>query len=263
MTVSKEIKNIKAKKDDVGVLTIYLNTDVGAETQSSTKWRIHLKNGLNDFKNRVKNIEDKEDTKAMKNLLADVESRIDDLQIQMQRSLILIASADGELWEEKILQVPVTTAFHWENTANTGQLEELEQKYPEEAIIVVQQTDIKFMDVALGKIRSEINYSWDVNSEDWVDYHDVSPPSATDTAKDQFDKRFEENKHRWYKNLVPRLSKEIKNRNLTGAYLVGSKESVSELEASMSDSHLKGVINKNLGSKPSHEILTEVYEAQV
>jgi len=57
MSVAKEIKNIKAKKDDTGVVTIYLNTDVGAATQSSDKWRIQLKNGLNDLDDRAKNFE--------------------------------------------------------------------------------------------------------------------------------------------------------------------------------------------------------------
>ncbi|WP_271398560.1 VLRF1 family aeRF1-type release factor [Salinicoccus roseus] len=262
MAMTKDIKKINAKSDDIGILTMYLNTDA-SEGQQNGEWKIHLKNGMKELKDQVKESENPKEGKALKKLLDRMETRIQEQQLNMQKSYFLAASADGELWEEKILQVPVTTSFHWSTEAQTQQLEALDQKFPETGIIVIQQRNVAFIETALGEILDERHFSWDLDREDWVDYDKATPPVDRATGKDAFQRRFDENRQRWYKNLVPRLSKEIKERKLSGAYLVGSRESVAEIEPNMSASYLKGTITKNLGPMPSHEIVKEVYDTLI
>src|SRR5699024_12292801 len=88
------------------------------------EWKIHLKNGMKELKEQVKNKDNPEELKALQNLLDKAETEIYAKQKEMQRGLILIASADGELWRERILQVPVTTSIRWDHTADTEQVEE-------------------------------------------------------------------------------------------------------------------------------------------
>ncbi|QQK75598.1 hypothetical protein HUG15_08495 [Salicibibacter cibarius] len=263
VTIAKELKRIREKEDDIGVLTIYLNTDISDQSQTRGEWQIRLKNGVNDLEGYAKKSNNQEEVKALKNLVEKAHNYIYDKQKDMQKGFVLMASADGQLWKVKILQAPVETSFHWERQAETKQLEQLLHEYPETGIIVAQQRDVTFIEAALGEIRDEKIFHWDLKKEDWVDYQDPSPPSATDTSHDNFQRRFEENKDRWYKSLASLLGKEINRRNLNGAYLVGSKAATGDLGKHLDQAHLKGTITKNLGSKPSHEILNEVYNDQI
>lgn len=260
MGIEKDIKKLQSKHDENGILTVYLNTDISE--QDADEWKIRLKNGFSDLEKYAKSIEGDE-SKALKQILEDAERAIYDAQTDMKKGLVLVASADGELWEEKFLQVPVETEMHWEKQAVTQQLEELKLRYPPMGIIVAQQMDVLFIEAALGEIRDEIKFSWDFGSEDWVDYHKDSPAFATDTADDKFQQRFEENRYRWYKSLVPKLAKQIKKRSVEGAYIIGSKEVAGDLEDNMDSTHVRGTITKNLGNTPSHEILNEVYDAEL
>src|SRR5699024_11963036 len=125
------------------------------------------------------------------------------------------------------------------------------------SIIVLQQMDVRFIETELGSITDEFTFSWDLNREDWLDYNSDSLPGSRGSGQDQFQRRFDENQNRWYKNLAPRLGKEIKDRGLEGAYLVGSNELVPDLEEHMNNAHLLGVLTKNIGMKPNHEIVNE------
>lgn len=263
MSLAKIIEEIKEKRDDTGVLTIHLNTDASAGNLSNGEWKIHLKNGLKELKEEVKEKDNQDELKALKKLQDKVEKEIAVHSREMRKGFILVASADGELWKARVLQVPVTTSFHWGKTAETQQIEELEQRFPETALVVVQQANVTFIETSLGIIRDTKKYSWDIDSENWVDEEDTAQPLARGGGKDEFKRRFEENQHRWYKSLASRIEKEIKNRGLEGAYLVGSKESVAEVEANMSPNNVKGIITKNLGSKPDHEILNEVFDTLI
>ncbi len=263
MSVVENIKKIKAKSDDIGILTLYLNTDASDPEQSNGEWKIHLKNGMKALKEQVKNRDNPEELKALKKLMDQAEAEIYSKQKEMQRGYILIASADGELWRERILQVPVTTSIQWDNVAQTQQVEELEQRFPETAIIVVQQAEVTFIETELGTIQDEKYFSWDLERQSWVDYQEAVQPGERGHGKDEFQRRFDENQQRWYKDLAQELSKELKARKLKGAYLVGNKESVSELESNMSENYVRGTIAKNLGSRPNHEILKEVYDTLI
>lgn len=263
MSVRKDIKRLNGREDAIGVLTLYLHTDASNPDLNNGEWKIHLKNEIKDLKYHADNAAPEAEKKALKKLLKKVEDRVGELQRDLQKGLVIFASADEKVWEEMILQVPVTTTMHWEKAPAVQQLQELVQRYPNTGIIVLQQQDVRFIETELGSIRDEFAYSWDLNREEWLDHGGDTPPGSRSSGQDDFQQRFDENKSRWYKNLAPRLGKEIKDRGLEGAYLVGNNDNVRDLEAHMASAHLKGVLPKNIGMKPSHEIVAEVYEELV
>ncbi|WP_052254586.1 VLRF1 family aeRF1-type release factor [Salinicoccus sp. YB14-2] len=260
MSVRKDIKRINEKEDDLGVLTLYLNTDASNPDLNNGEWKIHLKNEIKEMKQYADNTAQEPEKKTLKKLLKKVEDRVGELQRELQKGLMITASADGELWEEKILQVPVTTTLHWEKVPAMQQLQAMVQKYSKSAIIALQQMDARFIETELGAVIDEVTFSWDLNREDWLDYSSGASVGSRGSNQDHFERRFDENKNRWYKNLAPRLGKEIKDRGLEGAYLVGSNELVPDLEEHMHEGHLLGVLTKNIGMKPNHEIVSEIYQ---
>ncbi|WP_239414735.1 hypothetical protein [Salinicoccus roseus] len=86
--MTKDIKKINAKSDDIGILTMYLNTDA-SEGQQNGEWKIHLKNGVKELKDQVKESEDPKEGKALKKLLDRMETRIQEQQLNMQKSFSL------------------------------------------------------------------------------------------------------------------------------------------------------------------------------
>src|SRR5699024_1887259 len=108
--------------------------------------------------------------KALNKQRKKVEDRVGELQMELQKGLMIRPSADERLWEEKILQVTVTTTLHWEKIPAMQQLQAMVQKYPKSAIIVLQQMDVRFIETELGSIIDELTFSWDLNREDWLDY---------------------------------------------------------------------------------------------
>ncbi|MFB5663307.1 VLRF1 family aeRF1-type release factor [Alteribacillus sp. HJP-4] len=265
ITLRNDLNKYNNTHDETGILTIYLNTDLGEGNQQSGEWKIRLKNGLKKLKEYTESSGSKDEQKAYKKLADEANQRIYDLQTDMQKALIFIASADGELRAEYILQVPVETEFHWEKKPIVTQLQDMESKFPPAGIIMVQQRDVILMDTALGEINEEKRFSWEFESEDWKQYKGNASSDRTSSGTTQVDEvqqRFDENRLRWYKSLAPMLDKEIKKRGLQGAYLVGNKEAVRDLEKHLGTKILD-VIPKNLISKPSHEILNHVYGESV
>src|SRR5699024_7327760 len=159
MSLAKIIEEIKSKHDETGVLTIHLNTDASSGNLSNGEWKIHLKNGLKELKEEVK--DKPSELKALKKLQDKVETEIAVHQREMRKGFILIASADGELWRARVLQVPVTTSFHWGKTAETQQIEALEQQFPETALVVVQRAKGTFIETSIRIIRDTKNKSSD------------------------------------------------------------------------------------------------------
>ncbi|SDH42574.1 Protein required for attachment to host cells [Alteribacillus persepolensis] len=265
MALLEQLQSLKQQRDETGMLTIYLNTDFGDGSQHNGEWKIRLKNGLKKLKEYVEKSGTKDELKAFKKAADIADRHIYDQQINMQKSFLLIISSDGEVLAEHILQVPMETEFHWESTPVLSQLESMQKHFPASGIVMVQKSDVHFMDTALGEIRDEKHYSWDVESEDWKQYEGNAAservPSGS-TQVDEVDHRFEENKQRWYKNLAPSLNKEVKNRNLEGIFLVGNTEAIRDMEKHL-DVNVLDTVPKNLTSKPSHEVLNTVYGEKV
>ncbi|MFB4165810.1 VLRF1 family aeRF1-type release factor [Alteribacillus sp. JSM 102045] len=265
MGLLEELKNYKKQHDDTGILTIYLNTDFGEGSQHKGEWKIRLKNGLKKIKEYVETSGTQEEQKTFKKLADLADQHIYDQQMNLQKSYIFMASADGNFHVERILQVPVETEFHWEKKPVLNQLEEMQSSYPAAGIVMVQKSDVHFIDTALGEIREEKHFSWEVESEDWNQYEGNSATeriSSGSTQVDEVQQRFEENRQRWYKNLAPVLDKEVKKRNQQGIYLVGNKESIRDLEKHLGAKVIDS-IPKNLTSKSSHEVLNKVYGEKV
>ncbi|MGY4690569.1 VLRF1 family aeRF1-type release factor [Salibacterium sp. K-3] len=265
MTLADELKTYKQQEDETGILTIYLNTDFGDGSQHGGEWKIRLKNGLKRLKEYVETSGTKEEQKAYKKLADKANQHIYDQQMNLQKGFVFMASADGEFHVEKIIQVPVETEFHWETYPVLDQLEEMQAEFPAVGVLLVQKSDVVLIDAALGEIRDEKHFSWEVESEDWRQYKGNASSDRTSSGSTQVDEvqhRFEENRHRWYKNLAPVLDKEVKDRNLHGVYLVGSKESIEDLEEHLNTTIINK-IPKNLISKPSHEILNTVYDEEI
>ncbi|MFZ4453371.1 VLRF1 family aeRF1-type release factor [Salibacterium aidingense] len=265
MTLAEELQHFNHQQDETGILTIYLNTDFGEGSQHSGEWKIRLKNGLKKLKEYVETSGTKEEQKAYKKLADKANQHIYDQQMNLQKSFIFMASADGEFLVEKILQVPVQTEFHWETYPVLDQLEQMQKDYPAVGVLMVQKSDVVLIDAALGEIRDEKHFSWEVESEDWKQYKGNASAdriSSGSTQVDEVQQRFEENRHRWYKNLAPVIDKEAKKRNLGGVYLVGNKESVKDVEEQLNTTILN-IIPKNLISKPTHEVLNTVYGEEV
>ncbi|WP_026867044.1 VLRF1 family aeRF1-type release factor [Jeotgalicoccus marinus] len=263
MSLAKIIEEIREKRDETGILTIHLNTDSSAGNGNNGEWKIHLKNGFKTLKEEVKDRNADDELKALKKLQEKVEKEVTMHQREMRKGFILVASSDGELYRARVLQVPVTTSFHWGKTAETQQIEELEQRFPETAIVSVQQADVTFIETSLGIIRDTKKFSWDVESESWLDYDEVVHQQTRGGGRDEFQRRFEENQHRWYKSLAAEIDRDVKKRKLEGVYLVGSQESVQEVETHLNGTKVLGVITKNLGSKQDHEIVAEVFDTLV
>ncbi|RKD71069.1 protein required for attachment to host cells [Sinobaca qinghaiensis] len=261
MSEVENIKKLSNVQDENGILSIYLNTDFTEGSQQGGEWKIRLKNGLKKLKEYAEASESKEQLKTYKKTAEKADQRIHDLQADMQKGLVLIVDSKGSILLEKILQVPIETDFQWEKHPVVDQLDFLQKDYPAAGILLVQQRDVILLDTALGEIRDQRKFSWELESEDWKQYQGTAARAKTasgSTHVDELQQRFEENQQRWYKKLAPTLDKEVKKRGLEGVYLVGSKEYVRDLEQHLG-AKIIDTIPKNLISKPAHEIVNEVY----
>ncbi|WP_054636761.1 hypothetical protein [Thalassobacillus sp. C254] len=68
MALAEELLKYKEKKDDHGVLSVYLNTDFGEGTQHNGEWKIRLKNGMKRLQEYVEKSGSDEELKAFKNI---------------------------------------------------------------------------------------------------------------------------------------------------------------------------------------------------
>ncbi|MBM7634798.1 VLRF1 family aeRF1-type release factor [Geomicrobium sediminis] len=262
MSLIEELDQLQQVQDKEGTLTVYLNTDFQDQNHHRGEWKIRLKNGRKRLIEYAEKSEDADSVKKLKKRLEEVESYINDQQANMQRGLVIVTTANGDVFSAHLLQVPVETSFHWEEEAELEQLHELLKSYPQTGIIVTQKTDVTFIDTALGEVRDSFTFSWDFENDDWVQHDEghASSPNGADTANDEFDRRFEENMQRWYKKLAPVIIQEMKKRELNGAFFVGSKPMIGELTQHFSSNHIQGRVEKNLGSKSVKDIVYTVFK---
>lgn len=265
MGITNNLKQLKNKEDEYGFVSFYLNTDIGEGGQPSEEWKIKYKKAVNGLKQYADKSETKDEKNAIKKITDDIEKYIEDHRSDLQKSVIIFASGDGSTWEADIFQVPVETEVMWEPTPQTGQLEKLEKTFPPTAILLTNKQDVYLIDTSMGVVREEMQFHWDVDNEDWKEYKGTASADRTAAGSTQVDKvqqRFEENRHRWYKSLAPVINKQMKNRGLDTAYIIGDKEYAKDLEDNMGE-RVKEVINKNLISTPTPEILNEIYPENV
>ncbi|QHE53475.1 VLRF1 family aeRF1-type release factor [Pontibacillus sp. HMF3514] len=264
MNLHKELKrleNFYAEKPDQ-VLTMYLNTDLSDPEQQGGEWKIHFKNGMNNFEHYLQESGNKDELKNFRNLKEQLEKFILEYERNLSKSLVVIASTDGELWFAQPIQMPVKTEFYWEDTPQLHQLRELHEKFPRTGIILVQQNNIKIIESELGAVHDTDHYELDIDTEDWrqnTGPHQAKPSmgSGKSPQKEQFYDRFHANQQRWYKSIAPTLDKLAKDGNWEAIYIVGNKEEAEEIESHM-NKPITEIVPKNLLEHEETKVIDEV-----
>jgi CII-binding regulator of phage lambda lysogenization HflD len=123
----QSLKGLKKAKP-TGILTVYLDTDRSKPEQQHGQWKVKLKNGLKKLEEYLDAQNATEEKNRFAALAKKVEREILHLQRNHQKSLLLFASDDLELWEIEILQVEVKNEFHWEEEVVLDQLETINQQ---------------------------------------------------------------------------------------------------------------------------------------
>lgn len=265
MSMNKELKrleNFYAQKPDQ-VLSMYLNTDLADPEQQGGEWKIHFKNGMNNFEHYLQESGNKDELKKFRSLKEDLEKYVMDYERNLSKSLVVFASTDGELWFAQPIQMPVKTEFFWEDSPQIDQLKEIHNKFPKTGIILVQQENVKIIEAELGAVNDTDHYELDLNTEDWR--QSVGPHHADSSMgsggkspqKEQFDDRFRANQHRWYKSLAPKLDKKAKDNGWEEIYLVGNKEEAEDIHSNM-NKEIKELVPKNLLEHEETKVLEEV-----
>lgn len=265
MALFEKIQSLRGKERSRpgGILSIYLDTDRSKPENLNGKWKVILKNGLKKLEEYLGAQRAEEEKIRFSKLANKVEKEINHLQRDHQKSLILFASDDLELWEIEILQVEVKDGFHWEEKVVLGQLESINEQHPPCGIILAQMDEIRVVDTALGQVLDDFKYEWEVETEDWTTYKGTAPSSgrqevSSSLQTDTFDKRNEVHQSREIKKALPKLQRTAKNRRWKGIYLVGNTAFTDTLKEGLPHLSLFDTITKNLQTSPPHEILDKV-----
>ncbi|MYL55415.1 hypothetical protein GLW08_19050 [Pontibacillus yanchengensis] len=265
MSIEKELKrleNLHVNKPD-GVLTMYLNTDLADPEQQGGEWKIHFKNGMNNFDHYLQESDNKDEKRNFRELKEKIETYVQDYERNLSKSLIVIASTDGSVWFAQPVQMPVKTEFFWEETPVLDQLKELYNKFPKTGIILVQQEQVKVIGAELGSVQGTKHYELDLDTDDWREAQGPHQAQASmgkggkSPQKEQFEDRFEANQQRWYKSLAPTLDKLAKNEGFEEVILVGAREEAEEIESHM-NKPVKEIVNKNLLEHEETKVIDEV-----
>src|SRR5699024_11360997 len=93
----------------------YLNTDVTDLNQANGEWKIHLKNGMKELKEQVKNKDNPEELKALQNLLDKAETE-DRKSTRLNSSHVSISYAVFCLKKKKIKKNQSNSGYSWTGT---------------------------------------------------------------------------------------------------------------------------------------------------
>lgn len=246
------------------VFTMYLNTDPADPDQQGGKWRLQLKNGLNNFESYLQEDGDSDEKRNYWAVKEKVENFMNENEMNLKKSVIIFATGDGDVWFADILQMPVKTAFYWEEEPVLDQLKDLQQTFPKTGIILTQKNQIKYIDAELGTVNETNVYELDLDTEDWRMHQgthkadsNLGTGGGKTSKKDEFNERFEANRYRWYKSIAPKLDKVAKDHGWERIYLVGESDEVNDLEVHM-NKEIEDKINKNLLDHEETKVLEEV-----
>ncbi|RPF50306.1 VLRF1 family aeRF1-type release factor [Aquisalibacillus elongatus] len=246
------------------VFTMYLNTDPADPANQGGEWRLHLKNGLNNFETYMKEDGDSDEKRNFWAVKEKVQNFMEENVQNLKKSVIIFATADEDVWLAEILQMPVKTEFYWEDEPRLEQLKELHESFPKTGIILTQKNQVKFIDAELGSVKETGVYELDLDTEDWRQHQgphkadaNLGSGGAKSSQKDELAERFSENRARWYKSIAPKLDKVAKNRDWDQIYLVGESDEVNDLESHM-NKQIQDKINKNLLDQEETKVLNEV-----
>ncbi|MFC0469780.1 VLRF1 family aeRF1-type release factor [Halalkalibacter kiskunsagensis] len=258
MTFAKELEQLKEHDCKEGCLTIYLNTDQTSNDQQKGEWKIRLKNGLKKLEEYIHSSEH-QNLAAYKKVKKQVQEEFNNLQLELPKSVVLIASATGKVLIKK-LQISLENEFHWEKQPVLNQLERIQGQFPTEGIIFIQKEDIFTIETSLGEVKKELAYHLNFEDEDWKQYEGVAARERMASGanhRDKYQNRLEANQQRWYKTLAGTIEKEAKIRGWTAIYLVGQPDATSEFEKYLDYIKVKK-INKNYHKFTSKELVGQV-----
>ncbi|WP_096201764.1 VLRF1 family aeRF1-type release factor [Bacillus sp. FJAT-45350] len=261
MGLTNELKQLRNFECERGVLSIYLNTSQSIHNKRKSEWRIRLKNGMKKLEEYIMASGDEEELKAFKKIKGKVNNVFRDKQTQLQNSVVIFASLKDELLLVKHLQLDVENSFHWEKKPVLHQLEELAERYPKTGILLVQKQDVIALNVSLGELQGEYQYTWNLEEEDWRKKEGIAASeriASSANHRDEFEQRVEANFQRWMKSLAPKIDEQAKHNSWKGVYIVGQPEMTKTIEKYLRTKIIKS-IPKNLYSKKSHQVVSEVY----
>lgn len=257
MALSNRLKEWKEFRCEAGVLTLYLNTFTGRNGE----WKIRLKNGLKRLEQYVEARGQSEEQRNYKKVKQKVLKEVKRQQMNLQKSVVIFASVDAQLWEIHHLQLEVENEFCWEDRPVVQQLQAIQERYPSSGILVLQQKDVLAIDTSLGEIEEETYFSLDIEKENWRMYEGRSATERTASRsnhKDRYDARIEANLQRWFKDLAPKIEHLAKQKKWKELHIVGQKELIQEIQKHLKMKTIK-IIPKNLYSQPTHSIVGEVF----
>jgi hypothetical protein len=266
MDLSKQIRDLeKVKKEGSNkVFTMYLNTDPSDPDQQGGEWKIHLKNGLNNFEHYLEEDDNnKEELKNFQLVKQKVKKYVLGNEQNFRRGIVVFATADEAVWFACRVQVRVKTEFYWQESPELDQLKALGANYPKAGIILVQQDEVKVIESYLNEVENTMFYELNLETDDWRQkvgprkgFHS-SGLGATNAQKENFKDRFEANKHRWFKSIAPKLDKQAKDGKWEKVYVVGETDASHELEAEM-NKPVDKVIHKNMLDHEESKVLDTV-----
>lgn len=232
------------------VFSMYLNTDPSDPEQQVGDWKIHLKNGMNNFESYLKADGDSEEKKNFMIIKDKVEQYVQENELNLSKSIVIFATADEEVWFAERFQMPVETYFYWEETAKVDQLNHMYEQFPKTGIILTQKESIKIIDSELGSVLDTKRFMLDLITEDWKELTSSQNEQEAiefngELRPDKLEQRFEANRSRLYKTFASKLDKLAKDKQWDSIYLVGDKKEAQDLIDNM-NKPVTGVVDKNM-----------------
>lgn len=268
MDLNKQLQQLKHVRREGAnkIFTMYLNTDPSDPDQQGGKWKINFKNGLRNFESYLQEDDNKEELKNFQLVKQKVKKFVYGHEVDLLRGIIVFATADEEIWFADRVQMRLESTFTWQETPELEQMQKLKDHYPKSGIILVQQNEIKVIESDLNRIEDRISYELDLNTDDWRQKKGprkaaatAGAPGASNYQQDNFEARYQENKHRWYKQIAPKLDKRAKDHGWERIFVVGEADPAIQLKNEM-NKPVDRVIQKNMLDHEESQILRAVFD---
>lgn len=252
-----QLKQFNGKQNDQKVFSLYLDT----RPEQGEKWKIELKNALQDLAKRTKNSNNHEEKNQSKDIIKKVEKRLQDLEPDFKNGVLLFITSYESLWFEQLVNVPIETEFNWGDTPKLDQLKSLTERYPYTGIVVLQQDKARVIETEIGIAIGEYDYTLDLDTNDWRQHQGPQGDDYTQRGakRDEFKARVKANQERWLKSLTSIVEKTSKKNGWQQLYLAGEKEEVEKLR-SMFNVEIDKVTPSNILKSNTTEIIKKVME---
>src|SRR5699024_11690604 len=101
MTIQQQLEQLKqfnAKQNDQKVFSLYLDT----RPEQGEKWKIELKNAMQDLAKRTKNSNNHEEKNHSKDIIKKVEKRLQDLEPDFKNGVLLFIKIGRASCRERV-----------------------------------------------------------------------------------------------------------------------------------------------------------------